>query len=497
MLKRIVVFIFSVFLINSYIWAQDSGFGFGFNFDEEGDEPDYGEFPSFGGGTFGSLSSGNSPSVSINGDVSAAVIGYFNEMADGASAINTRDMFMFSGKLKFHAQTSFAEAVINLKLVPALIPVSIDEAYIGAFFGGFSISAGLKKLAWGKADQMGPLDIINMPDASKLFIEMADSNNLMDVKIATPIIHASYRFGMFSKIEGVFLPSFEITSMAVSSAFDTSNPVLAAVIGVNSLTRWMPAQMDDLSALLKNGLYIGGNPINFKFMETQTNTLDYTQAGLRFTTTIGSVDIGVQYFYGRMFQPAVKFNAPVTLGEDYMIEFIYNTYHHIGLDYAQVLFGFNVRAEFAANITNDIKGDDGYIYNPSLGWSFGFDRDIFAGFNINFQANGNIRLMNDKVGSSNNFLNPAGFDIEAGKSVTSTRLTAMFSYKFMRDELELRTAFVWGIEDSDAAIIPSFIWAREDLRAALSGTFFLGDSGGQLGQYKDNNFLKISIAYVF
>ncbi|MCL2266716.1 MAG: hypothetical protein FWC17_02975 [Treponema sp.] len=488
MYKKIVLIIIAGIFVNGQVWTQDFGFGFGF------DDVDS------GGSSGGFL---NSLSVSIGGEVSAAVIGYFDEMIKGADSIVTRDMFMFSGKLNFLAKSSLAQAVINLKLVPALVPVSIDEAYLNVFYGGFDISAGLKKVAWGKADQFGPLDVINMPDASKIFIEMADNTSLMGVKIANPMIHASFRFGQFSKIEGIFLPNFEIVSMAVSSMFDGSSEFLSLVSSPVS-DKWIPASM--------NKLYDNDGNLLMPFKKTDTSGLDYAQAGLRFTTTIGSADIGIQYFYGRMFQPAAKFNLPKNqipdmndLGnpDNYpSFEFLFNIYHQAGLDYAQVIAGFNIRAEVAANITEDLKGDDGLVYNPSIGWSFGFDRNLFAGINLNVQGNGTVRLFNDKIGSSGEpfdqyyNLNP-NYDVEYDTSMTSTRITAMLSRKFMRDELELRAAVVWGIEDMDFAIIPALIWTRDELRAAFSGGFFIGERDGQLGQYKYNNFLKLSVTYIF
>jgi len=475
MQKKVVLGIFICFFISGQIWAQDFGFGFS---DEAGTSSD--------------LGSSNPISVLISGEVSTAVIGYLNEIYDGPEHINTRDMFMFSGNLNFSARSSFAEGVINLKLVPALVPVSIDEAYIRAFFGNLDITAGLRKVSWGKADQFGPLDIINLPDQSRIFIEMADNNNLNSVRIANPVIHASYRFGQFSKIEGIFLPSYEIVSMAVSTAVNP-NPLMALITSPVS-ERWIPEQMRMLREAVR-----GNSDL---IIMPDTSGLDYAQAGLRFTTTLGSADIGMQYFFGRMFQPAVRVSYnpaydplnPASLPIE-SVEFLFNKYHQIGIDYAQVLAGFNIRAEVAANITEDIEGNDGNIYNPSIGWSFGFDRDIFAGLNINLQANGSIRLLNDRIGSDNPF--DPNFDIEGGTSMTATRLTAIFSRRFLRDELELRTAVVWGIEDMDFAIIPAVVWTREDLRVAFSGGFFFGNSDGQIGQYSDNHFLKISVAYMF
>ncbi|MCL2175161.1 MAG: hypothetical protein FWB73_03855 [Treponema sp.] len=506
MLFRKVLTFICCFLAAGLLSAQD--FGFGFGEEESGAKP----------------GSSVKLSASIGGEVSAGIIAYIDDMAEGADHINTREMFSLMGKLNFSAKTSFAEGVINLKFVPALIPVSIDEAYISAFFGGFEITAGLMKLSWGKADQLGPLDVINLPDTSRLFIEMADNTNLMGVKLANPVVHASYRFGKFSKIELAFLPSFDIVGAAIQTAvipMDETNP-MALLIG-SGAARWIPKQMKlDGNNLLRSFPTVmtpDGNTViaMSNLIMPEFSMLDHAQAGLRFTSSIGNADFGAQYFFGRMYQPAVKYALP-TGSYDFMdprtyptIEFLFNNYHQLGFDYAHVLWGFNIRAELAANLTYDFTGDDAYIYNPSIAWSLGFDRNLFLGINLNLQVNETIRLLNSKVGSSKEPFTEMGainpnFDIEADTSITATRITAMISKKFLRDELELRTAVVWGIEGrkadgkwngGDAAIIPALIWTRDDLRTALSGCFFVGDPEGQLGQYAVNNFLKISVAYVF
>jgi hypothetical protein len=248
-----------------------------------------------------------------------------------------------------------------------------------------------------------------------------------------------------------------------------------------------------------------------KVIEPDTTRLNYAQAGARFTTTLGSSDIGVQYYYGRLPQPAVgKISYSLTGSEVNVSIYKYNPYHQIGLDYAQVLFGFNIRAELAGNITEDLKGNDGTVYNPSLAWSFGFDRDIVLGINLNLQVNESILLLHDKLGSplpydklgSGNISDLMGvleieFDTEGGLPLTATRLTAAVSRKFLRDELELRAAVVWGIEDKDCALMPAIIWTKDDIRFALSGGFFTGDSNGQLGQYHNNAFVKAALTYSF
>ena len=436
--------VFSIFFVTP-LAAQD--FGFGFDDDED--------TVAFSSSTRG----GGIPAVAINGEVSASMTGYGDDFVDGPSQVNLGNIF--SGKLNFSASASRAEGIIKLKLRPKENPISIDEAYIRGYFGRFDIEAGLRKLTWGKADSFGPLDVVNPLDSSEIYPEMADNTDLMGIKIPRPLIHGSVRLGQFSKLEGVFVPTFEPHGFAETG-------------------RWAPAQMALLSSL-------GTPPVT-----PETETLDYAQGGLRFTTTLGSSDLGVQYYYGRLPQPGVTV-VMTTLSP--RVELLYNPYHQIGFDYAQVIYGFNIRAELAANITEDLKGDDASVYNPALAWSLGFDRDLFLGINLNAQANETIRLMDDQVGSAD-FMS-GNFDIEGGTDLTATRITATLSRKFLREELEIRAAAVWGVEDQDFVIMPALVWAKDEVTVACSGGIFGGDTGGQLGQYHKNNFVKIRITYTF
>jgi hypothetical protein len=430
-----------LFLVTTSLSAQD--FGFGFDDEETGD-------------SFGGSGGAAALAVSIGGEVQASMFGFVEDFADGAD--HTRLSTdgggdIFSGKLNFSAETSRAKGVINLKLAPALVyydeksPVYIDEGYVTAYFGKIDIEAGLRKLTWGKADNLGPLDVVNPLNYS----DFSDLSDMMNLKIARPLVHASLRLGQFSKLEGVFVPNFE--------------PVRFAETG-----RWAPAQFAVLSLLPQ--------------IKPDTTTLDYAQAGLRFTTTIASVvDIGFQYYYGRLTTPVVTMTAGPTA------TFAYNPYHQIGADWAQVLFGFNLRAELAANLTEDLDGNDGAVYNPSLAWSLGFDRDLFAGINLNLQCNETIRLLDGELNS------PA--DIEADSDITSTQITAAFSKKFLRDELEVKAAAIWEIESGACLIMPSLVWTKDDVAVELSGGIFAGSDDGLFGQFHDNSFIKVAVKYTF
>jgi hypothetical protein len=480
--------------------AQEFGFGFGDDAETEG------------GSTGGGL--GRALSVSISGEVSAELLGFYNDFSHGAENVNLGDIL--SGKLNFSAGIPVADAVINLKLEPTVTPLSIDEAYVRAFFGSFEVEGGLRKLTWGKADSFGALDIINPLDYS----ELTDLGDLSNFKIARPLVHLTYRIGSFSKIEGVFVPTFEPLRFAESGS------------------RWRPAQMVQIDQLVQLGQMQVTDllppdllPQDFQLPELpaialnfspNTSTLNYAQGGIRFTTTVGSADIGAQYYYGRLTSPAIKYDQwtpydvsalglPIisSLSIPMAIDFVYNPYHQIGIDWAQVLFGFNVRAEFAANITYDFAGDDGSIYNPHLVWSLGFDRDLVWGINLNIQCNETIRLMNDKITNDTLFkkmisiplpLDIPGMpplDIEGGTDMTSTQIIAALTKSFFKDELTLRAAIFWEIEAKDFMFIPSLVWTKDALSVELSAGIFGGDEGGQFGQYWNNSFVKAVLTYSF
>ncbi|MDR2659580.1 MAG: hypothetical protein LBC27_06275 [Spirochaetaceae bacterium] len=427
----------ALFLLPAALFAQDFGFG---------------DDVSLAAGV-NEISGGNS-AVSISGEVSASLLGYGEDFHEGADY--TRLGNIFSGKLNFAAGNSFGDAVINLKLstydFPEKLPISFDEAYLRVYFGIFEIEGGLRKLTWGKADSFGPLDVINPFDYSQI----TDVNDIMKMKIARPLVHATARIGQFSKLEGVFVPNFEPYRFALSG-------------------RWAPVQMADL-------------PATPSFPDA--STIEYAQTGFRFTSTIGSSDIGAQYYYGRLPKPAFEINA----APDYSsisVNAIYNAYHQIGVDYAQVLAGFNLRAELAANITDDIEGDNGSVYNPHLLWSLGFDRDIVWGVNLNLQCNETIRLLYDKINE-----NPM-LDMEADADASSTRITAALSKKVLQDEFELRFAAIWQIESRDFFLTPALIWIRDAVKVELSGGIFGGDEEGDFGQYHKNNFIKVELTYTF
>jgi hypothetical protein len=508
MRNNFVVFVLLFAIGGGAVFAQ----GFGFGFDDE---------DAVGG------DSASNFSAKIGGEISAALTGYINDFKTGETIKNASLGDMFSGVLNVSASGAKVDAFIGLNLSATsfkdLIDTSwndfvyfpiLDEAYLRGYFGPVNIELGLRKLTWGKADSLGPLDVVNPLD----YRDLRKMTDLQKIKIARPMVHVSWNTSGFSKLEGVFMPNFAGHRFAMEKGdrwapaqFSTMTETSASGILNRALERY-PAYSSYILSMFAG---IANDFTDFSPEFPSTSKLEYFQAGLRFTTTIGPVDIGFQYFYGNLFQPDFSIagvdgflddmivkNGPFFMGipgaEPYggdldllSPQIKYNRYHQIGIDYAQVIFGFNLRSEFAVYLTKDLKGDDGSVRNPFLAWSVGFDRDLVWGINLNIQCNETIRLFNSKIGN-----NPV-LDCEAGKKITSTRLTMQLSKKFLRDELELKVVGIWGIEDKDCYIIPSVAWTIGGLTSELSAGIFAGNKSGELGQYRDNKFVRLGLKYSF
>jgi hypothetical protein len=513
--KHLFAFVFVL------LYAVTGGFAqeFGFGFDNDG----------------GTSDSAPPVSVVVGGELAAEFSGYVYDFSSAEKAKDASLGDVISGALNVRAGGTNAEAFIGFNLSAATVndlvnydsesvyaPLILDEAYVRAFIGPVNIEAGLRKLTWGKADSLGPLDIVNPMD----YTDLRNMIDIQSVKIARPMAHISWNTNGFSKLEAVFIPGFAGHRFAQDKE-----------------DRWAPAQYREMFSRVEGGIFslvdtpqygdILSNPLIANRINTlfdgvrgnmighfdnitfpPTDKLEYFQTGLRFTTTIGPADIGAQYFYGSLFEPDVTiagidgfldnliqgnllYIMTGSGGPDFgdpelvSVKIKYNRYHQMGLDYAQVLAGFNVRAEFAVHLTEDMSGEDGSVRNPFIGWSLGFDRDLFWGINANVQCNEIIRLMHDKVGS-----NPV-LDCEADTKLTSTRITMRFSKKFLRDELESTATVIWGIEDMDCYIIPGIVWTIGDFSTELSAGIFAGDKSGELGQYWENSFIKLGLKYSF
>jgi hypothetical protein len=445
-----------------------------------------------------------------------------------------------TGRIDLEARGSSVDAVIKLKLNELTLsehPADVlDEAYLRIYMGALSLEGGLLKISWGKADSQGPLDILNPFDFTDLTV-----TDTRERKLAQAMLHASLALGSYSKLEAVFIPGFTANRYAWEGAWTPKaiSTQKAAAYGMfyhgehptanggmgdglyasyysaawsaafsAAYAQYLAASLDAKTAgAMASSAATAAASANAGQIAAQadaaaaarvaglldypdTKTLDYAQGGLRFTTSLGRVDLGLQYFYGFLPSPAASADPAKLAANGYRIPVAYNRYHQAGADFAAVILGFNLRAEAAANITSDLGGKDPDVYNPSAAWALGFDRDLFAGINLNLQYSGSYRLFDDGVGA-------AAYDIESGSDRTRTRVTAVVSQRLFKDALEWQVSGLYGIEDADFLVRPDISLIVGDSRLDLCAGLFGGNEDGEMGQFYKLDYLQLSFSYQF
>ena len=465
------------------------------------------------------------PAVVVGGSLSFSLLGFPFALADGDFSDSTA---LPEARLSLGASGSKVDAKISLRFNKSILesdPAALlDEAKLRVFLGGTTLEGGLMRVAWGRADSLGVLDIINPRDLSDLTLR--DEN---DRKIAVPMLRLTESLGERASVELVYLPWFEGDRIAISgpwvpaklaagktalesamatqlynsykaSVWSTAySAVYAQAISAPGATAasasaYASAAADAQVATVDASLSAkaageASAALANPFSSPDTARLDYGQAGLRFTMGLGGIDLGLQYFYGYLTTPAYDMNPASIAAAGGKIPVIWNRYHQLGLDAAAVLAGLNIRLEAGANLTEDTAGNDPLVYNPAIVWAAGFDKTLFAGIDLNLQAMGKVRLFHDQIASP--------LDVEYGTDVTSTQVAALLARSFARDTVKIELLGLLGAEKLDFMIEPGIVFTAGDAEITLRGRYFGGNVAGDLGQFHDSSYVRLSTTYKF
>ena len=465
----------------------------------------------------------NNFTLTVGGDLHAGLTLFFS---DFKKLKQYQPALPVWGSLHIEAKAPLTEAYFGItisdKTVPQinlgekseinctpLIPRWIEQAYMQAVTGPVVFGGGIKKMTWGRADAMSVLDVLNPRDYTDLS-ELDEEKT----KIPQPMFYLSFyadsaRIPLEMKLHAVYLPVFEPHRFALKGKWQRGLPTDLGGENIpkeimQELTTLMPGfGVDKIISEIKGKLQ----------SSVKSDTLEYSQGGARYTLTIDGVhDLGFQYFYGRLLKPAVKFGtiidkntikaAGIAAYKAVALELArllsstmsvdYDRYHHIGIDYGSAIGPVNIRTEFAANITEDIKGDNPYTYNPTIAYNIGFDYTMPFSISINAAASEVIVLNYGKIEKD-----IFSFDLEKKSKRTDTRLLFILSQKLIRGSLEWRIAATVGIEDADFMIAPGLHWQFGTLLLDADAGFFGGKKTGKLGKYRDNHFIKFGIGYAF
>lgn len=520
---KILALLATATFFSSFATAQDMDFG--------------DDFGSDFGGDFGDTASSSSfaaTALSVNGEAQVNFRAYVDDEGTSGLPIDEWNTWVDpKGKLGLNYSNDSVSADVKFALSKDIITDYkadiIDELTLEAYLGNFVIQAGKMKVVWGKGDKLHVIDNFNANDYKDFLIP-----DYIDRRISEPMVRVLYNApndaGPFTsnRFEFIWTPFMTADRYAASG-------------------RWVPTQVKELKktlsksageAIVAQGIKANAysklydetkgksDPTNQEVIKQQAlyttmlnnsssladnlypdlYQLKYMQAGARFTTTTGSWDWGVSYYFGRDKRASFDYENIVhgtyvekylkgTAGED--DKFIdYDFLQVFGVEAAKTFGAYNFRAEAAYNLTQDVAGDNPRIHNNSVAWVFGFDRDLpISELNFNLQTQGKYIINHDEIDDSKNSI-----DTEKSTYKTDNKLVLNISDNLAHGKLKPEVSAIYGFEHFDLVIMPKVTWYVSDgLEFSASGMYMQSfiESRSEFGNWHNNSFVQIAAKYTF
>jgi hypothetical protein len=483
----------AIILFSSVAFADDFG--------------SFGDDSSFGG------ESSSSSAVTIGGNISATGRVY----VDNDDADSLEDYTITSdptAKLTFDYQGASTSANVKLKFNEDILTTNpedvLDEVTATAYVGKFVISAGKMKEVWGKGDKLHVIDNFNANDYTDFIIP-----DYIDRRVSEPMARVTWNAPAGFIIEGVFTPTM------TADQFDTDTDSAWCPNDYKTLVSTLESDMGTTLATYKATadatlIAASGDTTNSTYTTALTNyisylsyvssfsaddilpdtdSLEYAQAGLRVTRTIGSVDLGASYYYGHY--KTVSFDA-ISYAAGYDDYLNYDQKQTFGLEAAGVVSMFNLRSELAYNLTDDTDGDDYAVHNNSIAWLAGFDVDLpINNVNFNIQETGTYILNNDEITDS--AYESYDVDYNSDDNYCINKIVVSLTDSFNHEKIKTELNGVWGIENEEYLIMPKVtVKVADDFDVALSGLYINSENeNGEFYGYDDNSYVQVAAKYAF
>lgn len=505
---KILALLATAAFFSSFATAQDMDFG--------------DDFGSDFGGDFGDTASSSSfaaTALSVNGEAQVNFRAYVDDEGTSGLPIDEWNTWVDpKGKLGLNYSNDSVSADVKFALSKDIITDYksdiIDELTLEAYLGNFVIQAGKMKVVWGKGDKLHVIDNFNANDYKDFLIP-----DYIDRRISEPMVRVLYNApndaGPFTsnRFEFIWTPFMTADRYAASGRWVPTKVKklknqLTEIAGKAIVTQGVNAsaaakEQSLYTTMLSNSSSLADN------LYPDLYQLKYMQAGARFTTTTGSWDWGLSYYFGRDKRASFdykkmsgtshdgkdgyiyKYLAGIADEDDKFID--YDFLQVFGIEAAKTFGAYNFRAEAAYNLTKDVAGDDPKVHNNSLAWVFGFDRDLpVSELNFNLQTQGKFVLNHDEIKDSG--------DTESGTYKTDNKLVLNISDNLAHGKLKPEVSAIYGFEHFDLIIMPKVTWYVSDgLEFSASGMYMQSfiESRSEFGNWHNNSFVQIAAKYTF
>lgn len=394
--------------------------------------------------------------------------------------------FRFYG---FNESSSLPELVRRDRIDP--YDFQLNEAYLavrGAPFESLDVRVGRVIQSWGTADMFNPTDNLNARDFSDPLDYTA--------KVPNQMVELNWYPTDWLTLTAVWVPVFKPSLLPPSASLGFAVETTDDGCFLSAPTP--PLAPSDIRRLQR--LFAMADPCRLAFATPEVRTLspDTTLANsqaaararfqLDFGELGGALDFSLSYFYGRFTFPVAytavaqigpSLEDPSVTGVRYVAELLYPRMHVAGADFAYSppvvwlpgLFG-EVAVVFPEEVTFGLAVVQNGRIQPSLLMSavnvpstpfvkatVGLDYTVTSWLYTNVQyVRGFFDEFNDRYGL-HAYLAPA------------------VELKFFDDELKIRAAGAWNLDDLSAAVFPEVTWVVVPSVEVTGGVWaYLGDT---------------------
>ena len=442
----------------------------------------------------------------------------------------------------------------------------VDELVLRGYFGNLMLETGKLKVVWGKGDKLHVFDNFNADDYSDFIItDYIDRRistpmirgtysfpaaNINLEAIYTPLLPTDH-FATEGRWEPAQLSSLtdgatkivSVNLLGLEAKAAAANAEAAAETNASAKAAKQQAAIAADKAYLEYLTYANELSSNPDSIFPDLMNLKYSQYGARILGTVGIFDFGASYYYGWYKQPSLNYSSyiesidgmkatiasnPTTLGVAYtglisqgksqsealqslavanawqfsLPTLDYDRKQTFAVEGATVVWHFNLRGEFAYNLTDDFDGTDPWVHNNSIAWLGGFDIDLpFWNANLNVQETGTLILHGDECDTNQNqYAEYNANDVDYSKNgYTNNKIVCNFTTSFLNDRLTPEITALYGIENGDLVILPSLTYKPDqNLTLTAKGMYiWCRDEYSEFSAWEKNSFVSLSAQYQF
>jgi hypothetical protein len=343
----------------------------------------------------------------------------------------------------------------------------LREGYGEFTTGRWDVRAGKQIIAWGRADELNPTDVITPKDYLLLL----------------PEGQTAYRYGVTALQADYFLtPAVRATGVWVP-VFSPSVIPLTVPDGVRLHERLPAIRLEDGSVGVK---------------------LDHSG---------GKLDASIAYYYGFNLLPEVRVESvaqDAATGSTHAdVALVHPRRHMIGADFATALGRFGYRGEVAYVHTPNESGRRVDEVTPYLYYVLGVERTFFENLNVIVQYVG--RYVVNRVDPARALADPdpllgqarflaarETFVINQQLDTVQNGWSARIDKRWWNDTLDFELLSLHEVERNDFFLRPTIAYDLADnWRATVGGEIFHGPKHSFLGRVEKNTGAFVEVKYSF